>query len=135
MPHIASSTLLTFIFCLLTLTGCATNNAKTIRVATHFQLTPIETSSCVWVVRNNSINAYDGGSLFYRGGQNYLYLCCPSSSNEGPQCLIPHWSPPNNNLQVGVPSSSQELPLPLHSPPQELKPITPLPQNKAAPTF
>jgi hypothetical protein len=85
---------LTLIFLLAS--GCAT------RVATSFHLTPMETSECVWVVRNNSRFVYSPAGVDVQG-QDYLYLCCPSESKQEPQCLTPKWAYPTNDLQVGGP--------------------------------
>lgn len=85
------------------LAGCAATTSTTrTRVSTSFQLTSIETSECVWVVRNNS-KFVEGPIAVDTQGQDYLYLCCPSDSGQEPRCLTPKWSYPSNDLLIGDP--------------------------------
>jgi hypothetical protein len=88
---------MTRILTLALLTGCV----ATTRVSTSFQLTSIETSECVWVVRNNS--RFISGPVYDAQGQDYLYLCCPSDSGQEPRCLTPKWTYPSNDLRIGDP--------------------------------
>lgn len=85
------------ILTLTLLTGCV----ATTRVSTSFQLTSIETSDCVWVVRNNA-KFVEGPIALDVQGQDYLYLCCLSEGQE-PRCLTPKWSYPSNDLRIGDP--------------------------------
>lgn len=91
---------MTRILTLVLLTGCAATTRT--RVSTSFQLTSIETSECVWVVRNNS-KFVEGPIAVDAQGQDYLYLCCPSDSGQEPRCLTPKWSYPSNDLRIGDP--------------------------------
>jgi hypothetical protein len=104
---------------LFLLTACATRT----QIATSFLLTPIETSECVWVIRNNSKFVY-GPAVADAQGQDYLYLCCPSESNQAPQCLTPKWSYPTNDLQVGDPGPASKSEAKVEKPKPTAPPIS-----------
>lgn len=89
---------MTRILTLALLAGCSARTS----VATSFQLTPMETSECVWVVRNNS-KFVESLIAVDAQGQNYLYLCCPSESGQEPRCLTPKWSYPRTISKSATP--------------------------------
>ena len=76
------------------LAGCVAHTS----VATSFQVTPMDSSECVWVVRNNTVVHANEFEVLDAQGQDYLYLCCPVEGEE-PVCLNPRWSKPSNNLR------------------------------------